>query len=101
GVLTYLPDGSVNLVSVPAVVNWTHYQLQARGYDLEIVRDDNSNRRKGPPRVFRYEIQGPNALEIVQRAAGEQLPKVKFFHTTELRIAGGEQTAIRHGMAGQ
>lgn len=101
GVLVYLPNGSVNLVSVPSVVNWTHYQLQARGYDVEIVRDDNSNRRKGPPKVFRYEIQGPTALEIIERAVGQAIPKVKFFHTTQLEIDGCPCTAIRHGMAGQ
>jgi len=101
GVLVYLPDGSVNLVSVPSVVNWTHYQLLARGYDVEIVRDDNSNRRTGNPKVFRYELQGPNALEVVQRAVGQELPKVRFFHTAQLDIAGARCTAIRHGMAGQ
>ena len=101
GVLVYLSDGSVNLVSVPSVVNWTHYQMISRGYDVEIIRDDNSNRRKGAPKVYRYEMQGPAALEIVEAATGTALPKVKFFHTTELSIAGCKVTAIRHGMAGQ
>jgi glycine cleavage system aminomethyltransferase T len=101
GVLVYRHDGVVNLVSVPSVVNWTHYQLLTRGYDVEVVRDDNSNRRQGAPTLFRYELQGPNALEVVQRAAGETLPKVKFFHTIQVKIAGNEYTALRHGMAGQ
>jgi glycine cleavage system aminomethyltransferase T len=101
GIVVYLPDGSINVVSVPSAINWTHYQLEASGYDVKVVRDDNSNRRKGAPKVFRYEIQGPNALQIVERAVGGALPKVKFFHTIQLTIAGEHCTALRHGMAGQ
>lgn len=101
GILIYLPDGTINLVSVPSVVNWTHYHLERGGYDLEIERDDNSNRRQGSPKLFRYELQGPMALSVVERAAGAALPKVRFFHTTQLKIAGAEYTALRHGMAGQ
>lgn len=101
GVLIYRPDGTMNLVSVPSVVNWTHYHLEQGGYDLQIERDDNSNRRVGAPKIFRYELQGPTALAIVEKAANAALPKVKFFHTTQLAIAGGQYTALRHGMAGQ
>lgn len=101
GILVYLPDGTINLVSVPSVVNWTNYHLEKSGYDIQIVRDDNSNRRKGDPKIFRYELQGPTALSIVEKVTGGTLPKVKFFHTTQLKIAGGEYTALRHGMAGQ
>jgi vanillate/3-O-methylgallate O-demethylase len=101
GVMVYLPDGTINLVSVPSVVNWTQYHLEKSGYDLKIVRDDNSNRRVGPPKLFRYEMQGPNALAILEKATGATVPTVKFFHTTQLNIGGKSYTALRHGMAGQ
>ncbi|HWL46250.1 MAG TPA: aminomethyl transferase family protein [Sphingomonadaceae bacterium] len=101
GIVVYLPDGTINLVSVPSVINWTHYHLETGGYDIRIERDDNSNRRQGAPRIFRYELQGPAALAVVEKMVGRPLPKVKFFHTTQLAIGGSEYTALRHGMAGQ
>jgi vanillate/3-O-methylgallate O-demethylase len=101
GILIYLPDGSVNLVSVPSVVNWTHYHLERGGHQLKIERDDNSNRRPGPPKIFRYELQGPNAVALVEKLIGGPVPPVKFFHTAQFNIGGTRYTALRHGMAGQ
>jgi vanillate/3-O-methylgallate O-demethylase len=101
GILIFRPDGTINLVSVPSVVNWTHYHLDHGGYDLQIERDDNSNRRQGPPKTFRYELQGPTALPLLEKVVGNSIPNVKFFHTTQLKIGEVEYTALRHGMAGQ
>lgn len=101
GILFYLDDGSFDLVSNPSVINWVQFHLENSGYDVQAERDDNSNRRKGPPKLYRYELQGPTAAAIVEKLTGAPVPQVKFFHMTDMTIAGVRTRALRHGMAGQ
>jgi glycine cleavage system aminomethyltransferase T len=101
GVLFHLEDNYFDLVANASVVNWVQYQLQAEKYDATAVRDENSNRRVGPPKFYRYELQGPAAKSIVEAVTGQPAPDVKFFHMTDMTIAGVRARALRHGMAGQ
>ncbi len=102
GILFYLAENEFDFVGAhPAVVDWVHYNALERGYDVQIERDENSFDRQGPPKLYRYEIQGPNALKVLERATGGPAPEVKFFHMTEFAIAGRRVRALRHGMAGQ
>ena len=101
GILFYLQDGSFDLVSNPSVINWVQYHASTGDYDVKIERDDNSNRRKGAPLTYRYELQGPNVAALVEKLTGKPLPDVRFFHMTMMTIAGKEVNALRHGMAGQ
>jgi glycine cleavage system aminomethyltransferase T len=101
GILFYLDDESFDLVANPSVVNWIQFQAESGGYDVSIERDDNSNRRIGPPRLYRYELQGPTAASLVEKLINAPLPEVKFFNMTDFTIAGRRVRALRHGMAGQ
>ena len=102
GILFYLAENELDFVGAhPTVVDWVHYNALRGGYDVEIERDENSFDREGPPKLYRYEIQGPNALKVIERATGGPAPEVKFFHMTEFQIAGRSVRALRHGMAGQ
>jgi glycine cleavage system aminomethyltransferase T len=51
--------------------------------------------------VYRYEIQGPGAFDVIRDALGEEPPTVKFFHGARFTIAGKSVRALRHGMAGE
>jgi vanillate/3-O-methylgallate O-demethylase len=101
GILFYLDEQSFDLVSNPTISNWVQFHAETGGYDVSIERDDNSNRRHGPPKLYRYELQGPSAGPLVQQLIGEPLPEVRFFNMTTLTIAGRRVRALRHGMAGQ
>lgn len=102
GILFYLGVDYLDFVGAhPAVVDWVHYNAETGGYDVTVERDENSYDREGPPKLFRYELQGPTAGAIVERATGQPLPDVKFFHMTEFEIGGHTVRALRHGMAGQ
>jgi glycine cleavage system aminomethyltransferase T len=101
GILFYLDDESFDLVANPSVVNWIQFQAESGDYDVSVERDDNSNRRAGPPRLYRYEIQGPTAASVVEKLTNAPLPEVKFFNMTNFTIAGRRVRALRHGMAGQ
>jgi vanillate/3-O-methylgallate O-demethylase len=101
GILFYLDEESFDLVSNPTISNWVQFHAETGGYDVSIERDDNSNRRHGPPKLYRYELQGPTAGPLVQQLIGGPLPEVKFFDMTSFTIAGHSVRALRHGMAGQ
>jgi len=101
-ILFHLPDGSFDLVGREIVMDWVQYHLETGEYAATAERDDNSAVRKsGPPKLYRYEIQGPAAVPVMNKVLGEAVPEVKFFHMAELTIAGHRVNALRHGMAGQ
>lgn len=103
GVLFYLGPERFSLVGgQPAMHDWVRYHVESGSYDVELQQDPNSLERGGrPPRLYRYELQGPAALDIVERATGRSVPKVGFFGIGDLEIAGRPVRALRHGMAGQ
>jgi vanillate/3-O-methylgallate O-demethylase len=102
GILFHLPDGSFNLVGREIMMDWVQYHLETGGYDATCERDENSAvRRDGPPKLFRYELQGPRAVAVMERVLGHPVPPVRFFHMAEFTIAGHPVHALRHGMAGQ
>jgi len=102
-ILFHLEDELFDVVGHPTVANWLQYNAESGDWDVTVERDDNSvDRPSGtPPKLYRYELQGPTAGSIVAKLTGEPLPDVKFFHMTDFRIAGHQVRALRHGMAGQ
>src|SRR5690606_34945544 len=100
-ILFHLDDDEYHAVGIPPSINWLHYHAVTGGYDVEVWRDDNSFYRKGDPVLYRYQIQGPGAMDVIREATGAEPPKVRFFHMTRLRIAGKDVRALRHGMAGE
>jgi vanillate/3-O-methylgallate O-demethylase len=101
-ILFHLEPGVFDVVGHPTVANWLQYNAEAGGYQVTLERDDNSvDRVSGPPKLYRYELQGPTAGAIVAKVTGAPLPDVKFFHMTDFGIGGRRVRALRHGMAGQ
>ena len=104
GILFYLAEEEFVYVGRAPAANWLMYQAQAGGYDVTIEKDDRSpSRPMGKPvkRVFwRFQIQGPNAWAIIEKLHGGPLEKLKFFHMSEMNIAGRKVRTLRHGMSG-
>jgi len=102
GILFYLDDEQFDLVGGHYwLTEWIRYKAQLGGYRVSIERDEDSTRRDGPPKLYRYELQGPAAVSIMERVTGKPVPEVKFFHMTRFAIAGRSVRALRHGMAAQ
>lgn len=97
------PDDYVYVGRAP-VANWLHFHAETGGYDVEFRYDDRSPSRPYGAAVhrdyYRFQIQGPNAWDIIERLNGGELEKVKFFHMGEMSIAGEHVRTLRHGMAG-
>lgn len=102
GVLFHLDEGHYDLTGLPMVIDWVQFHAETGQYDVTVERDANSAVRKsGPPRFYRYEVQGPTAAALVEQVTGAPLPQTRFFQMAEFTIAGHRVWALRHGMAGQ
>ncbi|MFK4106178.1 aminomethyl transferase family protein [Streptomyces sp. NPDC019531] len=103
GILAREGENKYLLSGIPAAQHWVQYHAEKGGYDVAFETDPSSAFRPGggDPKLFRYQIQGPLAAELVQRAFGGPLPETKFFHFTAVTLNGRPLRALRHGMAGQ
>ena len=55
----------------------------------------------GCRKSYRFQVQGPNAMQVIEKVLGRRPPELRFFHMTTVTIAGRSVRALRHGMAGQ
>ena len=101
-ILFALGDGRFDLVGRAPALNWVVYQAETGGYDVEIELDLRSAlRTDGRRRSFRFQVQGPNAMQVIEKALGSAPPELGFFRTTTVELAGRTVRALRHGMVGQ
>ena len=100
-ILFHLAESSFNLVGRPPAINWVQYHVETGGYDAKAERDERSLVNKGTRKSYRYQVQGPNALKVMERATGKPVPDIKFFNMSTVTIAGYKVRALRHGMVGQ
>ena len=101
-ILYALGENRFNLVGRAPALTWITYHAETGGYDVEVELDQRwalrtDNRR----RSYRFQLQGPNAMQVIERALGSSPPELKFFHITTVKIGGKTAGALRHGMAGQ
>ncbi len=102
GILLREAENRYTLTGVPAAQNWVKYHATQGGYDVGFTTDpDSSVRKDADPRLFRFQVQGPRAMDVVERAFGGALPETKFFHSVVVDLDGVPVRALRHGMAGQ
>jgi vanillate/3-O-methylgallate O-demethylase len=99
-ILFYLDEGSLNLVGRPSAHNWVQYHCETGDYDATVERDERSAVNPRNRKVYRFQIQGPTALQALAKATGGPLPEIKFFNLGELTIAGRQVRALHHGMSG-
>ena len=101
GILFYLEQNKMRLVGRPSAHNWVQYHAETDGYDVELSRDERTVANpSGRRELYRYQLQGPTALEVLEKATGGALPEIKFFNLGEIQIAGHNVRAFHHGMSG-
>ena len=100
-ILFYLGENSFNIVGRPPVANWVQFNLEKGGYKATAVRDERSAQNQGRRKAYRYQLQGPNALKVMEKVTGKPVPEIKFFHMDAFTIGGKQVRALRHGMVGQ
>jgi syringate O-demethylase len=101
-ILFHLAENDFNLVGRAPVLNWVTYHAETGSHDVEVELDQRTAlRTDGRRKAYRFQIQGPNAMDVIERALGQAPPELKFFNLTTVTIAGKTVRALRHGMAGQ
>jgi vanillate/3-O-methylgallate O-demethylase len=100
-ILFYLDENKFNLVGRPPAHNWVQYNLETRGYKATAIRDERSAVNQGQRKVFRYQIQGPHAVKVMEKVTRRPTPDIRFFNMDVFSIAGRIVRALRHGMVGQ
>ena len=104
GILFRLAEEEYVYVGRAPAANWLMFNAETGGYDVDILKDDRSpSRPMGKPvkRVnWRFQIQGPNAWQVIEKLNGGPLEQLKFFNMSEMNIAGRKVRTLRHGMSG-
>ena len=102
-ILFYLAENEFNLVGRIPALNWVSYHAETGDFDVSVELDERSAARPDPfgRKSYRYQIQGPNAMKVMEKVLGESPPELKFFNMCDMTIAGLPVRALRHGMAGQ
>ncbi len=104
GILFHLAENSLVFVGRAPCANWIQFHAETGGYDVEVYYDDRSPSapmgRSVTRRNFRFQIQGPNAKQVIEKLNGGPFPDLKFFHMGTVKIGDREVRALRHGMAG-
>lgn len=100
GVLFALEDDKVVLVGRPPISNWVHFNAVTGGYNVKVERDERSLANPLQRKLYRFEVQGPNAWKILEKVHGGPIPDIKFFAMGEINIAGRKVRCLKHGMSG-
>jgi vanillate/3-O-methylgallate O-demethylase len=104
GILFHLAQDSLVYVGRAPAADWLEFHATTGNYNVKIKRDDRSPSNPGGKAVirtcYRYQIQGPNAKQIIEKLNGGPFPEIKFFNMGEIKIKGRTVRALRHGMAG-
>jgi len=101
-IMFYLAENKFNLVGRAPALEWVQFHAATGKWDVKVELDQRTALRSdGKRKVWRYQVQGPNAMKILEKAIGHKPEDLKFFHMTNIRIAGKPVLALRHGMSGQ
>src|SRR5712691_1931140 len=102
-ILFYLGPNQFNLVGRIPVLNWIRFHAATGRYDVKVELDERSAARRDPlnRKSYRFQLQGPNAMKVMEKLLGTRPPEVKFFTMGSITVAGKSVRTLRHGMAGQ
>ena len=101
-ILFGLDEDRFNLVGRAPALNWVTYHAETGGHDVKVEFDQRTAlRTDGRRRHYRFQVQGPNAMAVLEKALGHAPEDLKFFNMRNETIAGKDVCALRHGMAGQ
>lgn len=96
-----LEEDEALLIGRPPVCNWVAYQAEISGLEVTTEFDIRSLENPDEPRkLYRYEVQGPKALDILNEVNEGGPLTTRFFNMGEITIAGCKARTLSHGMGG-
>ena len=74
-ILFYLAPNKFNLVGRAPALNWVTFHAQTGKYDVKVELDQRSAlRTDGKRKAYRFQVQGPNAMKVIEKAIGKTPP---------------------------
>jgi len=97
-VLFYVGENELVSAGTEIPTNWIQYHLKEGDYDIsaEVPYRPGSD---ADPREFRFQVQGPAAMEVMDKVTDEPLPDFSFFEMNEISIDAADTYALGFGMA--
>lgn len=99
GILFFLDDQELKLTGTPIAPNWVEYNLEIGNYHAMVEADERYHDKDTPHKTFRYQLQGPNARQVMETVTNGGLSEIPFFNIAELRIDGLNVRVLRHSMS--
>jgi vanillate/3-O-methylgallate O-demethylase len=96
-----LEDDEFNIVGRPVLPNWIQFHAETGGYSVTVERDERSlDNPNSTRKIYRYEVQGPHAMKVLEKVNQGGPLSTKFFTMGEITIAGCRARTLAHGMGG-
>ena len=94
-------DDDVLVVGRPVVPNWLQFNAETGGYDVEVQIDHLRAYDPTNPRPhYRFEVQGPLAMAILNEVNEGGPLSTRFFAMGEITFAGCRAKTLVHAMGG-
>lgn len=100
-ILFHEEDDAFLSVGAAAAHNWLLYNIETGEYDVTGKLQGRPAATKKDPENYRFQVQGPDAIDVMRDAADDPLPDLNFFNFDTITIDGHESRLLRHGMAGE
>jgi vanillate/3-O-methylgallate O-demethylase len=104
GILFHEAEDEFTFVGRAPAANWLRYQAEAGGFDVAVELDERSPMRPQGKQVtrklWRFQVQGPNAWAVLEKVNGGPIEDVPFFRMGWMNVTGKRVRTLRHGMAG-
>jgi vanillate/3-O-methylgallate O-demethylase len=104
GILFHEEQDELTFVGRAPAANWLRFHAETGGYEVEAELDDRSPMRpygkQVTRRLWRFQVQGPTAWNVLEKVNGGPIEDVKFFRLGWMNVAGQRVRTLRHGMAG-
>lgn len=100
GIIFGLEDDEILYVGRPPLAYWLAYQAEIGDFDVTTEFDIRSLEGDKPRKLYRFEVQGPKALDILNEVNEGGPLTTKFFNMGEITVAGCTARTLSHGMGG-
>ena len=81
-ILFALAENTYNLVGRAPALNWIRYHAETGGYDVRVELDQRTAMRSdGLRKSYRFQVQGPNAMQVIEKVLGHGPPELQASST--------------------
>jgi vanillate/3-O-methylgallate O-demethylase len=98
-ILFRLGEGSFSSVGSVWANNWIRFNGDRTDADVTVTTPYGPYMDDTAPPTYRFQVQGPHALEVVASITDDPLPDISLFEIAQVRIDGRDVHALGHGMA--